>query len=169
MLGHCRGEGTEQPQHRRIKFVICGNLRFIALMQTIAESLQLSGHQVALPVAVPGTDYRNKSPLQGAENIRKHDLIRKHFDKIKDADAILVVNQHEPGRRRHRIGGNTFLEMGFAHVLGKEIFVLWPLPTNVPYYEEMLGMNPKVLHGRWDRINESDFLKPCVWRVGKTL
>jgi hypothetical protein len=43
--------------------------------------------------------------------------------KIAKSDAILVLN-FDDERGRGWIGANTFLEIGFAHVLGKKIFVV---------------------------------------------
>ncbi|MBT4597707.1 hypothetical protein HOC76_01665, partial [bacterium] len=44
------------------------------------------------------------------------------------------------------IGGNTFLEMGFAHVLGKKIFLLNGIP-DISYKAEIIAMQPKCLKG----------------------
>lgn len=44
------------------------------------------------------------------------------------------------------VGGNTFLEMGFAHVLGKPIFMQFPIP-DMGYRDEMEAMNPRVING----------------------
>lgn len=62
------------------------------------------------------------------ENKIENDLIRDYFEKIKNADAILVVNVDKEGISNY-IGGNSFLEMGFAHILNKPIFILDLLPN----------------------------------------
>jgi hypothetical protein len=41
--------------------------------------------------------------------------------------------------------------MGFAHALGKKIFLLDGIP-NVSYKEEILAMKPIVLNGNLERI-----------------
>jgi hypothetical protein len=80
-----------------------------------------------------------------AEDKLEHDVIRRYYGEIADADAVLVVN---PEKREVQgyIGGNTLIEMAFAHVLRKPLFVLYPLP-NMPYTAEMLAMQPTVLNG----------------------
>ena len=55
------------------------------------------------------------------------------------------MNTDKDGKSNY-IGGNTFLEMGFAHVLGKSIYVLNPLPE-VSYRDELDAMKPVVLNG----------------------
>lgn len=73
------------------------------------------------------------------------DLIRGHFKEIRHADAILVVNEDKNGIPNY-IGGSTFLEMGFAHVLRKKIFLLNPIPEMI-YSDEMRAMEPTVIDG----------------------
>lgn len=50
-------------------------------------------------------------------------LIQAHLDKIRASDAILVINL-DKGEARGYIGANTLIEMAFAYVLHKKIYVL---------------------------------------------
>jgi hypothetical protein len=53
---------------------------------------------------------------------------------------------------KNYIGGNTFLEMGFAHVLNQKIFLLNPIPE-IPFYKtEIEAMRPVVLNGDLAKI-----------------
>ena len=75
----------------------------------------------------------------------KSELMRKHLEKVRNADAILVVNLDRKGIEGY-IGGNTLIEMGVAFFLGKKIF-LWKKPSKeLPYYEEIVSMMPIVLN-----------------------
>jgi predicted RNA-binding protein with PUA domain len=49
------------------------------------------------------------------------------------------------------IGGNTFLEMGFAHILNKKIFLLNEIPEMI-YTDEILAMQPIALNGDLSKI-----------------
>jgi predicted RNA-binding protein with PUA domain len=49
------------------------------------------------------------------------------------------------------IGGNAFLEMGFAHILNKKIFLLNEIPEMI-YTDEILAMQPIVLNGDLSKI-----------------
>ena len=51
------------------------------------------------------------------------------------------------------IGGNTFLEMGFAHVLNKKVFLLNNIPA-MPYDDEIKDMQPIVLNGDLLKIKQ---------------
>ena len=84
--------------------------------------------------------------------IKKGDAIKKHFRKINESDCILVVN-HEKKSTPNYIGGNTFLEIGYAYGNGKKIFILNQLPAVSTFKEEILGMRPVVLNGNISKIN----------------
>ena len=57
----------------------------------------------------------------------------------------MVVNVNKKGILNY-IGGNSFLEMGFAHILNKPIFILNEIPEMI-YTDEILAMQPVVLNG----------------------
>lgn len=63
---------------------------------------------------------------------------------IKESEAILVTNYDKKGVTGY-IGGNVFLEMGFAHVLDKKIFLLNEVP-DVSYVDEIRAMQPMVIN-----------------------
>jgi len=70
---------------------------------------------------------------------------------MQDADALLVANFDKHGIKNY-IGGNAFLEMGFAHVLNQKIYLLNPIPR-MPYYEtEIVAMRPMVINGDLSKI-----------------
>jgi predicted RNA-binding protein with PUA domain len=62
----------------------------------------------------------------------------------------LVVNE-DLNNVEGYIGGNTFLEMGFAHVLNKKIFLLNPIPE-MGYEDEIVAMKPVVLNNDLEKI-----------------
>jgi nucleoside 2-deoxyribosyltransferase len=70
--------------------------------------------------------------------------IKRHYEKIKESDAILVINITKKNIENY-IGGNTFLEMGFAHILDKKIFLFKPVPEML-YTDEILAMKPKIIN-----------------------
>ena len=74
------------------------------------------------------------------------DAIREFWRLMQGADAVLVINLDKHGIKNY-IGGNTFLEMGFAHVLDQKIYLLNPVP-DMPYYKtEIVAMEPVVING----------------------
>ena len=64
---------------------------------------------------------------------------------MKNYDAVLVVNPKKKDIYSY-IGGNTLIEMAFAHILNKPLYVLYQIP-DMQYTSEILAMNPIVLDG----------------------
>ena len=137
-----------------MKITICGSMTASREMADLEKNLTSLGHEVVLPAFTE--EYAKLSSLdemhkESAKNKVEHDLIRGYFKEIKESDAILAVNLEKNGRKNY-IGGNTFLEMGFAHVLDKKIFSLNPMPEDSPYLDELNAMQPVVLDGDLAKI-----------------
>ena len=49
------------------------------------------------------------------------------------------------------VGGNSFLEMGFAHILNLPIYMMQAVP-DMPYQSEMAAMDPDIIDGDLSRI-----------------
>ena len=70
---------------------------------------------------------------------------------MQGADAVLVLNLDKNGVKNY-IGGNTLMEIGFAHVLNQKIFLWNPIP-NIDYYKtEIEAMRPIVIDGEFSKI-----------------
>lgn len=130
---------------------VCGSLKFIDKMRLIEKQLLNQGHQVFMPVKVKGVNYWAKDNSRRVKAKKRLNLIERHFDHIERSDAILVVNVSK-GRRRHYIGANTFLEIGFAHYRKKKIFFLNPLPRQSYILDEMMTIDPIVINGDLTQI-----------------
>jgi len=142
-----------------MKLVICASLEFTYQIKEIAEQLIKLGHEVVIPKTsemILNGEVTLEQIKQEKENgeisnrARKYDVIRYYFEKIKDADAILVLNYNKRGVKNY-IGGNVFLEIGFAHVLGKKIFLLNEIP-DIFYKDEIESMSPIILKGNLNEI-----------------
>ncbi|MEK7094820.1 MAG: hypothetical protein AAB886_01805, partial [Patescibacteria group bacterium] len=68
-------------------------------------------------------------------------------------DAVLALNLDRKGIPNY-IGGNTFLELGFAHVLDKKIYLFNPVPDIHFYDTEIIAMRPVILNGDLARIGQ---------------
>ncbi len=77
---------------------------------------------------------------------KKGKAIKAHLKKIDESDAVLITNYEKRGVEDY-IGGNTFLEIGYAFGKDKKIFILNSLPKESAFKEEILGMQPVVLEG----------------------
>lgn len=79
------------------------------------------------------------------------DAIREHWGTIQKSDSVLILNYDKSGIPGY-IGGNSFLEMGFAYIQRKPIFLLNPIPE-MPYYKtEIIAMKPTVIDGDLARL-----------------
>ena len=144
-----------------MKIVICASIDFSLKIKKVKEDLEREGHKVSIPYyttkiisgEVNLIEYKKIKEEKGDLEFREKsevDLFKRHFNNIKDFDAILVLNYDKKGISGY-IGGNTFLEMGFAYVLDKRIFVLNNLPE-MNYLDELKAMKPIVLNGDLLRI-----------------
>ncbi len=130
---------------------ICGSIVFMDQMIKVQEQLLSMGiKQVYIPVGF--AEGEKKSDISEEDGSRKieHNLIKRHHDKILKSDAILVLNYDKNGIENY-IGGNTLLELGFAFVNDKKIFLLNPIP-NMQYSPEIIGMQPSILNGDLTKI-----------------
>jgi nucleoside 2-deoxyribosyltransferase len=129
-----------------MKITICGSLKFFDTMVGIQEQLEEMGHEVLMPIEVPGLDYWSDDGSLRVKAKRAHNLISEHFRKIETSDAVLIVNMTTRDIKNY-IGANTFLELGFAHYLGKRIYLLHPIPDQAYILDEVLAIGAKVLDG----------------------
>jgi hypothetical protein len=137
-----------------MKITICGSMAFAKQMLEAEKKLQAMGHTCYLPEGTQEYAAGTRKKIGGLEGAKRKialDLIKRHYLLIKKSDAILIINETK-NRALYYIGGNAFLEMGFAHVLDKKIFVLNPLPTNEAIRQELEAMRPIVLNGNLSQI-----------------
>ncbi|OGN01947.1 MAG: hypothetical protein A3B91_02655 [Candidatus Yanofskybacteria bacterium RIFCSPHIGHO2_02_FULL_41_29] len=79
------------------------------------------------------------------------DAIREFWRLMQGADAVLVMNFDKHGVKNY-IGGNTLMEIGFAHVLDQKIFLYNPIPE-IPYYKsEIEAVKPVIINGDLSKI-----------------
>ncbi len=107
-----------------MKIIVCGSMSSAENMVCAKKELLRRNHTVTLP---RNTEEYAKKVLaretahESTKNKIEHGLIRGYFKEIESADAVLIVNVEKKGIPSY-IGGNSFLEMAFAHVLNKKIW-----------------------------------------------
>ncbi len=117
-------------------------------MVEIENGLIDLGHKVILPKFTKEYSQMDSQEDMHSESVKnklEHDLIRDYFEEIKNGDAVLIINEERKNIKNY-IGGNSFLEMAFAHVLNKEVFLLNPIP-DMGYSDELIAMQPTILNG----------------------
>lgn len=135
-----------------MKIVFCGSMAFAAKMLELKDGVENLGHRAVLPDTA-AAHAAGRVSMENKEEKIVNDSIRKHYEKIRESDAILVLNFDKNGIAGY-IGGNSFLEMGFAHVLNKKIFLLNPIPA-IGYADEIEAMKPVILNGDLTRITDN--------------
>jgi len=120
-----------------MKITLCGSTSTYSQMDAIKSNLENLGHEVYRPSDV---------------HVEKSEAIHRHFTKVAEADAVLIINQAKNNIENY-IGPNTFLEMGLAFYLKKSIYLLNPVP-DVKYKEEVLAMKPIVLDGDFSKMSK---------------
>lgn len=123
-------------------------MQFHKEMASVRDQLSARGCTVFVPGELDDI-HKNESYMDTDEEritVKiEYDFIREHFRKIEQADAILILNYEKKGIQGY-IGGNTFLEMGYAFGLGKKVYLLHPIP-NMDYKTEMHAIQPVVING----------------------
>lgn len=137
-----------------MKLVICGSMKCAKDMVKLKERLNSLGFEnVVLPRNTekyasgklnPETNY------ESARNKIEKDLIRGYYNEIKEADAVIIANYDNAGIKNY-VGGNSFLEAAFAHVLNKDLYFLFDIPEML-YSDELQALQPIILNDDLSRI-----------------
>jgi len=139
--------------------VICASLEFVYEAKKISSYLSLVGYNVVMPetMAMILNGYvsleqiiKEKKSGEIASRIIKQESLKTHFRKISDGDSILVLNYTKNGIENY-IGGQVLIEMAFAFILDKPIYLLHNIPK-LPYSDVIKAMMPKLLQGDLNAI-----------------
>ena len=132
-----------------MKITICGSMAFAKDMLEIKQKLEEQNHIVIVPT---NTDKYANGTIDVENKWEKIelDVIRAYFEEIKKTDSILVINKDKNNIKNY-VGGNSLIEMAFAHVLNKKIFLLNPVPQ-INYSDEIEAMNPVILNNDLSKI-----------------
>lgn len=144
-----------------MKITICGSLNFTEEMLKIKNQLIERGHVVLMPASIKDFSLKNAKDacnLKGDKEKYIKEIkpiyTKKHFDKIKESDAVLVVNLQKNGVDNY-IGGATFAEIILAFHYNKKIFLWNPIPKNEKtdiISDEIESTKPIILNGDLNKI-----------------
>jgi len=117
------------------------------------ENLATLGHNAFLTKFAESMSGKSDEEKEVMKLHQKNNLdaIREFWNLMQGADAILVMNLDKNGIKNY-IGGNTLMEIGFAHVLNQKIFLWNPIPE-IPYYRtEIEAVKPVIINGDLSKI-----------------
>ncbi len=132
-----------------MKIAICGSMNFGKEMIELKTKLEQKGHNVVVPENTESYADGTSSVEDKWEKIEL-DVFKTYFEKIKEQNAILVVNK-DKNQIENYVGGNSLIEIAFAHILDKKIFLLNPIPK-MSYSDEIEAMKPVILNGNLELI-----------------
>lgn len=139
-----------------MKIFVLGSMQFSEQMIAARDELISQGHTAITSSFVEpfiGKDEREKEHIK-LEQKNHQDAIKVDCAHIPDQDAVVVVNLEKHGIPGY-IGGNVLIELGYAHILGKQIYLLNPIPE-IPYYKtELEAIKPIILHGDLTSIQKA--------------
>lgn len=128
-----------------MKIAICSSMSFARDVLKVKKSLERLGHKVTIPANCE-IYAAGKFSVEDKWDKIQNDVIKNYFKKIKRSDAILVLNLTK-NQITNYVGGNSLIEMAFAHVLGKKIYLFNNIP-DMNYANEIAAMKPTILEGK---------------------
>lgn len=130
-----------------MKIGIIGSMQFTDKMLEVREQLNALGHQAFVTELHTAMIGKNAEEIEVIKLHQKfhQDAIREFWHMMQGADAVIVLNFDKHGIKNY-IGGNTFMEIGFAHVLNQKIFLWNPIPEML-YTSEIEAVKPVVING----------------------
>ncbi len=137
-----------------MKIGIIGSMQFVDKMLEIKEELKKLGHDAYVTNLHKPMVGKTKEEIEKIKLHQKYhmDAIREFWKAMQGGDGVLVLNYDKNGIRNY-IGGNTLMEIGFAHVLNQKIFMMNPIPE-MPYCRtEIEAVKPIIIHGDLTKIN----------------
>jgi hypothetical protein len=135
-----------------MKIAIVGSMVFVKEMLATKTDLKKNGHEVFTSnfaedyVRLPIDQVEAKTDYDKNNN----DGLKEFCVLIENSEAVLALNYTRKGIENY-IGGNAFLELGYAFILGKKIYFLNPIPEMI-YTSELVAMKPVILHGDLSNI-----------------
>lgn len=132
---------------------VIGSMHFTERMIEAREALLKLGHDAFVTSLAPpyiGAPEDARERMKWDDQVQR-DAIREFWNLMQGGDAVLVMNFDRHGIKNY-IGGNTLMEIGFAHVLGQKIFLFHPIP-DIPYYKmEIEAVRPVVINGDYNLV-----------------
>lgn len=135
-----------------MKIAIVGSMTFVDKMLDVKGTLEKKGHIVFLSKFADEYSKLPKERIESQTILDKNnkDGLKEFCPLIENSDIVLALNYTKKGIENY-IGGNTFLELGYAFILGKRVMFLNPIPDML-YSSELDAMKPTILFGNLDLI-----------------
>jgi len=113
-----------------MNIALCHSMQYAERAKEVQEWFQAHGHEAhpsSFNELFLGLSDEEKEKLKLYQKYEQ-DAIREHWGIIEKSDAVLVLNYEKYGIPGY-IGGNSFLEMGFAYILKNQSIFSTPFLT----------------------------------------
>jgi len=141
-----------------MKIYVLGSTAFVREMVAMVDKIKEAGHEGWIhPHYIDYVTQENHPTLKRIEageevNVKmEFDYFRQHYKHILESDAVFIVNLEKNGIKNY-IGGNVLIELGQAYVNDKKIFLLNPIPDDLPYKDEIIAVKPIVIDGDFTKL-----------------
>ncbi len=139
----------QKPNSRKKTITICSSASFNKDVIELEKELKKLGFEVRVPKTAKRMEKENnfdvsyyKTWFNNKDDYKiKGELMKSHFRKVMEADAILVLNKEKNGITGY-IGGNGLMEMAIAFHYKKPIFIYNDISDKSNFVEEVYGLNP---------------------------
>ena len=138
-----------------MKIGIIGSMQFVDKMLLVYDDLKAMGHESFLTDLHKNLIGKTDDEIEKIKLYQKYNLdaIREFWREMQGADAVLVLNFDKNGIKNY-VGGNTLMEIGFAHVLNQKIFLWNPIPEMSYCKTEIEAMKPVIINGDLKKIKK---------------
>jgi len=142
-----------------ITITICCSASFYKEALDVEKELKKLGFKVIVPKTARIMQKNNNFDVEShktwyknmADYKKKTQLIKIHFRKIIESDAILVLN-YEKNAQKGYIGGNGLMEMTIAFHYKKAIYIFNEISEDFNIKEEIYGMNCMFIGGDLTKV-----------------
>jgi hypothetical protein len=135
-----------------MKIGIIGSMQFTDKMLETRDELIKLGHEAFVTNLHKTMVGKTAEEIEQIKLHQKNnmDAIREFWRMMQGADAVLVLNFDKNGVTNY-VGGNTLMEIGFAHVLNQKIFMINPIPDMI-YKTGIEAVRPVIIDNDYSLI-----------------
>lgn len=136
-----------------MKIGIISSMQFANKMIEVRDKLRGMGHDAFVTKFCEGMVGKSDKEIEKMKLDQKYnqDAIREFWDLMQEGDAVLVLNFDKNGIENY-VGGNTLMEIGFAHVLKQKIYLWNDIPEMDYCRTEIEAVKPIIIKGDLNKI-----------------
>jgi len=136
--GEAHHHNSPAKESQKFKIAMLGYIGFYEEMVRVGRELGRLGHDVKYPAIIEG--------MKEDQPEIKRKVMFEHFERIKWADAVLVLNVDKNGIPGY-VGESTLMEITVALFLNKKIFFYKDWSRDIlPYSAELSAVQPVIIH-----------------------